>query len=218
MFMDPSLAHDLARKLPEDVQTILRKFGPDICVAGGYVRDLLLDAEPNDIDIFGTHIDAVEGAIEEFKYDVFHYLHYTTTINAVTFYPNQKYNGPVVQFITRVYYSDHYKLIQSFDFSICQAALYWDGHQWVGITTPEFWGDLTDRTMHYTAPERDEDPGASVLRMVKFAGRGFRIPKEDVARVVGRFDAQLHGGTEEEGTERVKTAFRKIGYAGRRTA
>lgn len=95
---------------------------------------------------------------------------------------------------------------------------------WRGICSPEFFEDLTSLKMRYTAPDRDEDPGASVLRMVRFAERGFHIEREDIARCIGRFVSRIDqdyvgselGMTNDEATNFVKEAFKRIGYAGKK--
>jgi len=213
MFIDPELVKQIAAHLPEDVQRVLKRFPGQLIVAGGFVRDFLTEAKPKDVDLFATSEAVMERAIEDFDMNAVEYGFHTPTKNTVSFCSP---GNPTVQFIKRSYYPTVEELIESFDFTICQSAIYWNG-EWVGICMPGFWEDVCDRVMHYTAPQREEDPGASLLRMVRFARRGYEIPEKDIAKVVGRFHGILAGEPEEKATEKVKTAFRNVGYGGRRT-
>ena len=85
--------------------------------------------------------------------------------------------------------------------------------------------DIQAGKLHYTAPERDEDPGASILRMVKLTQRGFKPTEDSIARAIGRFAAELvkqesHVDDalplqtpEMEYTMKAKRCFRSCGYS-----
>mgnify|MGYP001306427689 FL=1 len=210
MQFDPALAKQIAENLPAEVQSILKRFPTKLMVAGGFVRDFLTEARPKDVDIFAITKGVLEEAWEEFWARTEKYPFKKKTKNTVTFCSNDEL--PKVQFIDKCFYPTAQALIESFDFTICQSAIYWNGLQWVGVCTEAFWTDICDWTAHYTAPQREEDPGASVLRMVKFARKGYEIPEDDIARVVGRFYAVLSGRPEDEAVEAVRRSFSRIGY------
>jgi hypothetical protein len=218
MNLHPDFTEMIVAALPTEIRELAISEGPNILIAGGFCRDVMTGAEPKDIDIFSVSSQAMHNAIHNFDWTE----HYTArlTANAKSFIHDD--DGPDVQFISRVYYADHFEAVKSFDFSICQVGVFYiPGKGWEGICTVEYMEDLPEFKMRYTAPERDEDPGASLLRMVKFVSRGYKIAEADIARVMGRFVVKLDEEprsvpeTEESATERVKAAFRRIGYAGK---
>jgi hypothetical protein len=98
-----------------------------------------------------------------------------------------------------------------------------------GIATKAFGEDIQAGRLHYTAPERDEDPGASILRMMKLTQRGFKPTEDSIARAIGRFAAELVKTPTEfedaldaagnmrtpemEYTRKAKRCFRMCGYS-----
>lgn len=210
----------IVRCLPPEVKEILMDRGHQLIVAGGFCRDVMTGRPAKDIDIFAISEPIMKDAIDSFG--VLHTWARKQTANSVTFeefFPTDE--SVPVQFITRVYYPDHIDLIHSFDFSVCQIGVYWQpgdtGYsQWVGICSDLFWRDIFSETATYTDPERDEDPGASLLRLVRFAGRGYKINEKDIAAVTGRFVSTLTGEPKAQAQEKVKKVFRSVGYAGRR--
>jgi hypothetical protein len=216
MTLHPDFTTMIVKALPSELRDLLVETGPALCVAGGFCRDVMTGHEPKDIDIFSRSKAALTAALDSFDW----IEHYTMkkTANAENFVSDDP-ERPDIQFITRVFLRDHYNAILSFDFSICQVGVYFDPDKgWVGLASEAFLEDLPNFRMRYTAPERDEDPGASLLRMVKFVSRGYKIAEADIAKIVGRFVFNLprdSADTEEWAVDAVKTAFRRIGYAGK---
>lgn len=221
------LVKNIVAKLPEDVKRLLEHFGSGLTVAGGFCRDAFIGEEPKDVDIFAVSPEILAEALLWFKTEAKDYQLERQKTNSVNFVSNFddeqacfKDVAPV-QFINRVFFPMHGELIRSFDWSICQIAVYYileDG--WKGICTQEFGKDIQSETLHYTAPDRDEDPGASVLRMMRFTQRGWKPTEESIARCLGRFTSVIAGDilspvTEEDYTEKIKICFRHVGYAGK---
>jgi hypothetical protein len=154
-----------------------------------------LGGSPKDVDIFGTSAEVVREAIEWFGWKCKEYDGGVATANSRTFKPAYDHEVQPVQFVERCFYPTHEALIESFDWSVCQCAVYWvkELHPWEvseancevhfeAICTKGFGEDIQAGTLHYTAPERDEDPGASVLRMMKLTRRGFKPTEDSIAR------------------------------------
>ena len=218
MILTSDFTDIIVRLLPPPLKDILMEHGPHICIAGGFCRDAISGRDPKDADIFAVGKREMEAVIEKFGWEAANYSRHHTA-NTVTFKPFLNMDGYCdIQFITRVYYPFHTDLISSFDFTICQCCVYWSGDSWIGLCTPEFWEDILAERARYTAPIRTEDPGASVLRLVKFARKGYKIGEQDVASCIGRFYAQLSGKPEEEMKEKVKSCFRRVGYGWRTEA
>jgi hypothetical protein len=214
MILPSDFTDIIVKSLAPEVKEILQHFDGTTCVAGGFCRDTMTGREPKDVDIFSEDARVAKLAIERFGWATALYSQ-KTTANAVSFTPVLNVESkPDVQFITRTYYTCPTELIESFDFSVCQVAVYWD-QKWVGVCTELFWQDIFGEKATYTLPTRDEDPGGSLLRMVKFVGKGYKVTENDIANVTGRFYAQLSGEPEEAAREKVKKTFRRIGYAGK---
>lgn len=104
-----------------------------------------------------------------------------------------------VQFITRWLFTDAEKLIQSFDFTVCQAAIWAEDRSveafgeepksktiFRSAISEDFYHDLAARRLVYTHPLRDEDAGGSMLRVIKFIRKGYNIQALSLAGVMSR--------------------------------
>jgi len=100
-----------------------------------------------------------------------------------------------VQFIKRWTYTDPNLLINEFDFTIAQAVVYciYDTEDterkkpiWKSICSDYFYCDLAAKRLRYTEPKRIEDVGGSLLRMLKFLRKGYRISPESLSKVFVR--------------------------------
>ena len=98
-----------------------------------------------------------------------------------------------VQYIFRWLYTDAESLVESFDFTIVQAAVWWDnnpqgtgGQCWKSLCSDRFYEDVAAKRLVYTRPDREEDAGGSLLRVRKYLRRGYGILIEDYAAVIMR--------------------------------
>jgi hypothetical protein len=101
--------------------------------------------------------------------------------NAVTIFAK-----PVIQIITRWTFSTPLEVIKSFDFTIASAAFWCDGQRFVAMAHDRFYSDMAAKRLHYLSPVRSEDAGGSMLRILKFYQRGYRIPLDSLGRVTAR--------------------------------
>jgi hypothetical protein len=156
------------------------------CVAGGYVRDIISGREPKDIDVFVENGQTAKDVQDRLEWDL-ESARTKENKNSVTV---DSYDPlvtmPPIQIVNRWYVWPPEELVETFDWGICQAAVYYDGREWQGVCTQAFIDDLTNETATYMAPDRDEDAGASVLRMVKLARKGYTISEESISGCVGR--------------------------------
>jgi hypothetical protein len=229
MTIHQDLTANIVKALPHDVKEMMKEIGPGICVAGGFCRDAFLGTVPKDIDVFAIDKETMFNAIDWFEWNAKEYDPYLKqTVNSVSCVPDYDHDVPPIQFVTRVYYRYHVDLIESFDWSICQIALYYlsGSDRFECISTDEFARDIQQGTLHYTAPIRDEDPGASVIRMLKLTQRGWKPTEESIARCLARFCAHLNNYVdyfkpsdepmEEQYFKDIKSCFRNVGYAGKK--
>lgn len=168
------------RRLPRALVALCKANPSRLVIAGGYIRSRITNEPVNDIDCFVASV--ADGASMALAYAEGDEKRVHKTQNALTI----KASRPTVQFITRWTYTDPVALLDSFDFTIACAAMWWSGSAWVSMTHPDYYADLAARRLRYTSPQRNEDAGGSMLRVLKFYQRGYRIPIDSLGAVVAR--------------------------------
>lgn len=175
--------HDLQwaiHRLPRKVAEVMKARPNALFLAGGYIRANIAHEPVNDIDLFvSSAADAGAVAMEIAGNDP-KLLHKTD--NAITV---KAYKTPV-QVIHRWLFDDPRKCLESFDFTIAAAAIYHDGKEFQGVCADGFYQDLAAKRLVYTSPVRNEEAGGSLLRVLKFYQRGYRIPLGSFGAVIGR--------------------------------
>lgn len=145
-------------------------------IGGGFVRAVIAGEKPSDIDVFGPTAEIAKAMAKEFA----------KATGAPE--PHESENSltvggrPPVQFIHRWTYEDAERLLDSFDFTVGAAAIWWNGQAWASLADQRFYRDLAARRMVFRDP-RDNTAGGSLLRLQKFAARGYRASAYQVARV-----------------------------------
>ena len=172
--------------LPKDMVELLKKF--PLFVAGGFIRAIIAGETPSDIDVFGYDRATLELIAKDFASGREGRLFSTDNACTVLAPPRLP-----VQFITRWLYSDSRMLIESFDYTVCQAVVWWSEDRWHSLVTPRFYIDLAARRLVYICPARDEAAGGSLLRAMKYIRRGYNISPESLAFVIARFVSGVKG-------------------------
>lgn len=169
--------------LPKDILDMM--MGNPVYLAGGYIRAVVSGEKPHDIDLFGGGVEQLDCFARALftmrsEKDRIH-----RTDNAITLITKGRMP---VQFITRWTYKTPQDIIPDFDFSIAQAAIWYDrGHEcWKSAIGDRFYEDLAAKRLTYLAPKRDEDAGGSMLRALKFVKKGFHIDTTNLGLVVAR--------------------------------
>jgi len=168
------------RRLPSNLRKLMKK--EEITVGGGFIRSCIFNEKPNDIDLFVPDKDwAKELALFLSEYTPGRLVH---TPNAITI----RGPRPHVQFITRWLYEEPQDVIPSFDFTLCQAIFWWDHYcgKWKSLVSDEFYPALAAKRLEYTNPDRNEDAGGSLLRVLKYYQKGFRITIPSFSDVMTR--------------------------------
>lgn len=211
--MEELALHDLtfcARRLPRDLKDIMKREGRKVFVAGGFIRSVIANEHVNDVDVFTpTKEDAERLANELAGPGRKPYA----TDNAYTVF-NRRIT---VQFIHRWTFTAPEQALESFDFTIAKAALWWGRDaRWNSACDERFYADLAARRLVYTSPQRNEDAGGSILRVLKFYQRGYRIPLDSMGAVIARlmrgvdmqrFNASRLGEWGEPGLSKVITGL-----------
>lgn len=169
------------RRLPRDVRDILTK-GP-FFVGGGFIRETIAGGDVKDIDVFGPSHGQLLDAANSFAENREVKPHVTD--NAITILCPPRLP---VQFITRWVFDMPEPLVRSFDFTVCQAVVWFNRPdlRWCSMAAGGFYPDLAARRLVYTAPSRAEEAGGSIMRVRKFLARGYNIQADSLGAVIAR--------------------------------
>lgn len=191
--MRPISDYDIAwcvKRLHPTIVKVMQEHGAKIVCAGGFIRSCIANEPIQDIDLFVPSAEFGRQLAQQIARAHGSAIH--TTENAITI------SGPKtpIQIITRWVFQKPEDVIASFDFTIACAAFWWelspykDGKQdppkLYGGCDDRFYEDLAARRLVYRAPIRNEDAGGSMLRVLKFYQRGYRIPLDSLGAVMGR--------------------------------
>lgn len=195
--------HHILARIPKDVVQLLRD-DPRVFIAGGIIRALIGGEDPADIDLFGpglVELQTVANKLMTIRLGKGEHPTMSATANAITILTPGRLP---VQLITRWAYTTAQQVSDSFDFTICQAAIYYKPPvkgtpinpggiptpavpgEFLSVCSHRFYEDLAARRLVYTAPQRDEDAGGSMLRVIKYLKRGYNIQVDSLAAVCAR--------------------------------
>jgi len=172
--------HWCLRRLPKDVVSLLKKKHSKLFLAGGFIRSCIANEKVNDIDLFSTDEVVAElcaTILAGGKYDIL------KTDYAFTVYGKGRVS---VQFIHKWSFAKPSDVLPSFDFTIARAMLWSDGKKWQSLCDERFYQDLASKRLTYCSPKRREEVGGSMLRILKFYQRGYRIPLDSLGAVIAR--------------------------------
>ncbi len=192
--LTPLVWHDLQwclRRTPKHLLEALKKTGNTVFVAGGFIRSCVAHEPVNDIDCFAQSKDAAHAfalILADGKAE-----RVIETGNAFTIRGGR---GPTIQVVHRWTFQTPEDCIASFDFTIARAAFWWVSEPnphpeqaqgyWKSASDPRFYPDLAGKRLIYCSPDRNEDAGGSMLRVLKFYQRGYRIPIDSLGAVIAR--------------------------------
>lgn len=171
------------RRLPKKLKEIMisEDWKNKIFVAGGYIRSVIANEPINDIDIF---VNSKKEA-ELLAYKLAGKEDIICTDNAYTVKGKIPY-----QIIHRWTFETAEDTAKSFDFTICSGVISYDAN-WDSYCNERFYIDLAAKRLVYTSPMRNEDAGGSLLRVLKYYQRGYRIPINFLGAVVARLVKDL---------------------------
>lgn len=184
--------HDLQwllRRIPPQVAAEVRKRPGQVLIAGGCIRACVASEPINDFDLFVPTMEIAKDLANELVKDkdrakdddgLLPGIHKSD--NAFTI----KAYKPPVQIIHRWMFQSPEECINSFDFTVAKAVVWHDGDEWKSMISERFYADLAAKRLIYTSPLRIEEVGGSLLRVLKFYQRGYRIPLDSLGAVIAR--------------------------------
>jgi len=151
-----------------------------VFVGGGYLRSIVSGEKVNDVDVFVKSKEDAELLANKLAFtdkDIY------KTDNAYTIR-----GFTTVQIIHRWVFEKPEDVSNSFDFTCCCAVIYFNptDKQWDSFCDERFYIDLASKRLVYRSPIRNEDAGGSMLRVLKYYQRGYRIPLDSLGAVMAR--------------------------------
>ncbi len=185
MYLNKQDLHFCVKRLPKKLKELMKE-KRKIIIAGGYIRSVITGEAISDIDVFAGDRETSESLawkLTSNKWDLY------KTDNAITV---KSLHIPI-QFIHRWVYDNPLDILRSFDFSICQAAIWYDREEkkWTSYCGDTFYQDLAAKRLVYLSPERNEDAGGSILRVLKYYQKGYRIPLDSFGAVLARLLSEV---------------------------
>lgn len=184
------------RMIPEDLVGIMcsEMWRNKIYIGGGFLRAVVANETVSDIDIFVQSKQEAELLARKLlKRDSLY-----TSDNAYTI----RRKTPL-QFIHRWVFKKPEDVALSFDFTVCCGVIFQDEKgQWDSFCDERFYKDIAAKRLIYRFPERNEDAGGSMIRVLKYYQKGYRIPLHSLGNVIARLikgiDIEKTGGLEDE--------------------
>lgn len=186
--------HDLQwclQRTPKIVLTMLKANPDKLFVAGGFIRSCIANEHINDIDLFVGSKEFGRQVADQMAESFKRKAHETENAYTVT-------GGRfAIQVIHRWTFDKPEDCVDSFDFTVAQAAFWFRAEQyegtqdavaanWKSVCCERFYADLAAKRLVYTSPVREEGAGGSMLRVLKFYQRGYRIPLDSLGAVMAR--------------------------------
>lgn len=197
-----------SRRLPKPVRELLRSRS-DVFLAGGFIRSCIAGEDVNDIDLFAPSVD-VASLVALTLADGSKVI---KTDNAFTVFVDDI----TVQVIHRWTYTAASDCIESFDFTIARACIWFQPRsatssieKWCSLCDDDFYSDLAAKRLVYCSPKRNEDAGGSLLRVLKFYQRGYRIPLDSMGAVLSRLFSAIDLSLIPPGDEREQQVARVV--------
>ncbi len=173
------------QRMPENLKTVMKEewWHNNVFVGGGYLRAIVAGEKVNDIDVFVKSEKDAELLAYKLCYDKkdVHKTDNAFTIKGKT----------VIQIIHRWVFEKPEDVANSFDFTVCCAVIHFDGSKFDSFCDDNFYIDLASKRLVYRIPVRNEDAGGSMLRVLKYYQKGYRIPLDSLAAVIARLIKSL---------------------------
>lgn len=192
------------QRLPKIVFELLKQHPGKLFVAGGFIRATVANEPINDIDLFACSPELALKIKQQLE----------STLGVEAFVTDNAYTLKTdtypIQIIHRWTFDSPARAMESFDFTIARAAIYCQGQTWHGLCDPLFYQDLAAKRLTYTRPFRNEDAGGSILRVLKFYQRGYRIPLYSLAAVIARFTKGIDTASETKLADTLYPMLREV--------
>lgn len=165
--------------IPEHIQEQLKT--NDILVAGGFIRDILVDLPVSDLDIF-CKTDEIAKTLAEYGNDGLGVV--KTECSYTVLHGDLK-----IQYIYCRPFTDPDSLINEFDFTCCGVALKWEGGYWKYYAVAGFEEDTRDQVLVFRNADYNRGNLGALSRAFKFTARGWFLSQLEMAKIVHHYIA-----------------------------
>lgn len=203
--------------MPETIASRMRMY-PQVVLAGGFIRATIAGERPADLDLFYPRTEKGDMRAREEAQNVLPWSELKGSDRAYTYTPNLRGQTPEefgypVQIIWRWEFPNAYTLMNSFDFTICKAGVWYDPDKkaWQGACHKQFYTDLAAKRIVYapSAVRPDTERNVvSIARIMKFVSRGYYVSPEQLALVVA--DSYQCLKSDPKDMEAVMTELREV--------
>lgn len=165
--------------LPKNVREVLRKNPGQAVIAGGFIRAIVAQEVPADIDLFMKDRNKAYSLCNE---------------EGIKLVEGDKcWHGKgdllPLQAVWRYEFKEAYQILQQFDYTVCKAAIYFDNGDknnkpgYLGICHKRFYSDIARKYLVYDS-DRGEEYLNTIPRLLKYTARGYIIEPKSLAKVI----------------------------------
>jgi len=174
----------IVERLPECLKLLMTDsaFIGKVSIAGGFIRSILANQDINDIDVFVSDLEVADKVcnfvMNNLAMNNLGNVRASYSENACTLYNV----GFPIQIITKWLYNTPQEVIDDFDFTICQAAIFYheiDG--FIGICA-----SLYGKELIFAHPVREHNPMVTLFRYLKFAKLGYYIESDSFFSLIAK--------------------------------
>jgi len=190
------------RRIPKKLLDLMKlpEWSGRVFIGGGFIRGVVAQEKINDIDLFVRSAEdarLLSGLLADKPSDLI------KTDNAYTI----KGKLPI-QVIFRWVFDKPEDVANSFDFTVCCAVIFFNqNHKWDSFACDRFYSDLASKRLVYRSPVRNEDAGGSMLRVLKYYQRGYRIPLDSLGGIIARLMTAVDIGGIDRGARENNTTI-----------
>jgi hypothetical protein len=222
--LSPSDLNFVLSRCPRDILKLIKDNAGKLFLAGGFIRATIAGEKVSDVDLFGTTHDDLLRIAKDLTLE--RKGRFFETKNAITVLAPPRFPA---QFITRWLFDVPEKLVESFDFTVCQSVIWAEAlppvtemvegkpvikqkYRFHSFCSDAFYADLAARRLVYTHPIRSEEAGGSLMRVLKFVKKGYNIQAPSLAGTISRLVGHLveKGLTKKDGSVDEKWAAQVI--------
>lgn len=197
-------------RIPRDLSAVMQN-DRRVLVAGGLIRAVVAGEAVSDVDVFTSSSEGAEALVEGLlarRGLAVARSGVVVTPNARTILPEVKAPGLPIQVVTRWTFADAAALLADFDFSVACAAVWCEDGKWQSLAHHRFYVDLAARRLTYLSPPKEA--GGSLLRLQRFAARGYRASAFQVTRIVQALASESFASASEAELREVARKIREV--------
>jgi hypothetical protein len=187
--------------LPKWIKKLMTKNPTKVILAGGAIRSIVGNEIINDWDLYpigeANFINQqIRSSLTSLDRE------YTCSMSNFAYtYNLSNVDEPPTQLIYYSHNKNPFQVMESFDFTTCQASIWYSGTRWIGACSPSFYEDIAAKRL-VCSKNFQSNSGSSLLRAFKFVARGYTISESTIAKLIMNIviEQKTHIFTDKENT------------------